>query len=311
MEYIFALSDGPLVLPKRPRLSPTPLSFDNGHDGFGPVDLEPWSSPDTWTLSYGDKKRLFGEEHRIAVGGQTPGVDLQAEELPSLASEGIPLAGFQEDFLPGLSGLQVHQGRGAAKVRDDSNVEPVFFHEMPLSLLRELVHSHAVDGILDLTAGSGQMAKAAMQLRVVYTGVCLTDSHRQELAKRLQGWVFQELRNPETMNKSMFNLRLTNMLRKATKRPADGGANPVESQTPAKTRLRLRLRSQNGIFEKMLGSLSDLTEPDISAFAGSNQRFQRHCLLQGSATVTRPSLIDAARCAKLHPTFSLSILSLG
>lgn len=62
-----------------------------------------------------EKKQLFGK-HRIAVGGQNPDGEIC--------------------------------GR-----KSDTTVEPVFFHQGPQSLEEELIHSHSVGAVNDLTPG--------------------------------------------------------------------------------------------------------------------------------------------------------------
>jgi len=63
--------------------------------------------------------------------------------------------------------------------------EPVFYHEPPKVLVQELMHMAAARGIIDLTAGSGVWAEAALEAQVPYFGLVLTDVHLSELRAHL------------------------------------------------------------------------------------------------------------------------------
>lgn len=161
----------------------------------------------TWKLPFGVKKKLFGE-HRVAVGGNIPGAEVPEHDLPPLSSEAFG-EDVMEDSLSGIDKLQFQTGRGPSHVRTDESEEVVFFHAWPTQLYRELIHSYSAVALIDLTAGAGNAARAAMQMNTLYCGVCLTDVHRNLLQQRMQRWAWQELRNPEALNRRMFNARLT------------------------------------------------------------------------------------------------------
>jgi hypothetical protein len=122
LEFVYVLTAGKLNVQKRARLSTTPLSYDNRHDGIGPMEYHRWSDPSTWLLTYGEKKGLFGEDNRVSVGGTVEAEEVALQDLPPLSSE-AGAEGFQEDTLPGLEGLSLGTGRGGQKPRPDSNLE--------------------------------------------------------------------------------------------------------------------------------------------------------------------------------------------
>ena len=71
--------------------------------------------------------------------------------------------------------------------KDD--LQPVFFHQLPVDYYLELIHSYNVVGMLDLAAGGGHAAQACLTKRIPYLGFGLTETHVVELEKFLVGWV--------------------------------------------------------------------------------------------------------------------------
>ena len=70
----------------------------------------------------------------------------------------------------------------------DTLVEPAFFHSGPYSLDEELVHSHSVGAVNDLTPGTlprlpgdGNLAMVCIRKGYPYVGLCLTQEHAQAL----------------------------------------------------------------------------------------------------------------------------------
>lgn len=64
--------------------------------------------------------------------------------------------------------------------------EPVFYNQVPLSLVQELMHMSSTVAIIDLTAGAGTWALAALEAGVPYVGVVLTQKHQEALMAHLQ-----------------------------------------------------------------------------------------------------------------------------
>ena len=71
--------------------------------------------------------------------------------------------------------------------KDD--LQPVFFHQLPVDYYLELIHSYNVVGMLDLAAGGGHAAQACLTKRIPYLGFGLTETHVVELEKFLVSWV--------------------------------------------------------------------------------------------------------------------------
>ena len=75
--------------------------------------------------------------------------------------------------------------------RTDATMEPVLYHSMSPHLWAELLYDFGVGAVIDLTAGDGAVAMAALRAGCPYTGVTLTDAHTTELRKYLHKTAFQ------------------------------------------------------------------------------------------------------------------------
>ena len=69
------------------------------------------------------------------------------------------------------------------------DLQPVFYHQLPPDYYLEVIHSFNVVGVLDLSAGGGQVAQACLTRRIPYLGFGLTETHVVELEKYLISWV--------------------------------------------------------------------------------------------------------------------------
>ena len=79
--------------------------------------------------------------------------------------------------------------QGAGAVPDKNEAQPAFYHQLPPELHLEVIHSYNVVGVLDLTAGGGQLAQSCLTKRIPYLGFGLTEAHAVELEKYLTMWV--------------------------------------------------------------------------------------------------------------------------
>lgn len=70
---------------------------------------------------------------------------------------------------------------GGEAVRKDTDCEPVFFHCLLKALYDTLLGSWSVAGILDLSPGQGELAKSAIEKRLSYVGICLSEAHAVKL----------------------------------------------------------------------------------------------------------------------------------
>ncbi|CAL1126898.1 unnamed protein product [Cladocopium goreaui] len=114
-------------------------------DCIGPVLAPDWDDEkETWRVTYGEKKLLYGTANRIAVGGR-------ADE---------PVADHQK-------GIR----------RKDTDVEPVAYHSLPSEAVAEVFHEFNISAMLDLSCCDGKTAWEAILQRVAYIGVCFTEDH--------------------------------------------------------------------------------------------------------------------------------------
>ena len=80
--------------------------------------------------------------------------------------------------------------------KDEDDVEPVFFFQPATSLVEEFMHLANARAIIDLTAGSGVWALAALEHNIPYFGVVLTEVHLKELHERLVREIKTKLTTP-------------------------------------------------------------------------------------------------------------------
>ena len=197
--HIFSASDKPMshkVLPARKRLHFTDCSASNLVSVVGAVKFQQWSM--AWTAQFGIKKLIMGPLW-APVGGATPGVDPDVDEGASdyLIAEMTDDDSGVIEKLPGADQPTVGAGRLAKPIREDTNVEPVFFHAVSVETHEELLHGMCVEALVDSTPGAGTAALAAMRKRIPYFGVCLTDKHKELLQLRLEELCFQEMKKED------------------------------------------------------------------------------------------------------------------
>ena len=65
---------------------------------------------------------------------------------------------------------------------------------LPTDLYREVLKAHSCKGVIDLSAGQGQLARAAICDRLPYWGLRLTEAHCKQLEVQLTKFVFDEMR---------------------------------------------------------------------------------------------------------------------
>ena len=119
-------------------------------DLIGPVVLDSWCK--MWQLPLQQKHKLLGA-NRIAVGGATPG-------------------------------MEIDDGEAIAKKKPE-DLEVVFFHTYPQEFWHDVAHSNGWNYVIDLGAHDGTMALAMLKRGTPYIGVCLTELHQTLLHERL------------------------------------------------------------------------------------------------------------------------------
>ena len=104
-----------------------------------------------WTMSWADKKALYGKKNLIAVGGKTKGA-------------------HPDDVV---------------ERKTDSTQVPVTHHGMPPAWYDEIIHMFYCKAIVDLTPLDAKFAWQAVINRVGYVGIAFTEEHKTMLYKRL------------------------------------------------------------------------------------------------------------------------------
>lgn len=142
VEHVYLITKG------MSQLSPVQHTFfDGGSAGnlIGPVAVPPPS--EQWSLPYSEKKKVLGDYAKIAVGGRAAALEADLDSL------------------------------GATITTRSDTGEPVFFHSLPSTIFHELYVTYNAGFVVDLSAGDGEAAVAAFQLRRPYVGVTLSKEH--------------------------------------------------------------------------------------------------------------------------------------
>ena len=193
MERMYLITaDGSIVSKNRPRASYPEQTVEG--NWLGPVVLPSWSS--SWQRTYGEKKEIFGQQRR-AVGGITKGEDpdeVGSDGEPSDGGDELEAAAQEETpaIQKCIESFRHAASRGSKPLRLDSQVEPVFFHSLPLEFCETVVADHNLSHVLDLTPREGLLALACLKKKVPHVGICFTETHKALLEKRLNGLVQEE-----------------------------------------------------------------------------------------------------------------------
>jgi hypothetical protein len=145
----------------------------NFGDTIGPVSLENLSR--SWTMAFGAKTKMYGP-FRVAVGGPTAESDDGEDDNEILGGDDMDQD--QED-----------DGKSVPTKVSDNDLVPVFYNSLPIAFYDDLIHSLGLVAVLDLTAGPGCFAMAAIKAGIPYCGVCFTEEHVRQLYSRLTSLV--------------------------------------------------------------------------------------------------------------------------
>ena len=151
-------------------LRPTPRMHyrgTNASDSIGPVVLSQMNDEDTWTLTWAQKKMLYGTRGLIAVGGRGDVVDDGPDEADDVDDPSAASA-----------------SAGPIRRTDDSR-EIAFYHALPPTFWDEIVHNYQLGAILDLAVGDGSLALTSVRNRIAYTGFTFTAYHKDLVMNRL------------------------------------------------------------------------------------------------------------------------------
>jgi hypothetical protein len=162
-EWAHMLAHARVSLPERQRKHfPGSTSGDTIY-GIGKPELGT-----EWTVSWKDKKEMYGKKNLIPVGGKTEGTDPD----------------------------------GQPDRKTDTTELPVAYHGMPAVWYEELIHTFFVKSVVDLTPGDAKFAWQALVNRIGYVGIAFTPAHGAAIYKRLKDQIKEEMIKPGSR---MFN----------------------------------------------------------------------------------------------------------
>ena len=146
VESCHVLSHNKICLPERPR-----KHFDGSNCGDAISGLKTPAPDKVWSLSWKDKKALYGKKMLIAVGGRSEGA-----------------------------------GDSTIIKRGDAVKEPVCYHPMPFEFYDDWIHSYFVRRIFDLTCTDDELAYTSLVNKLGYVGICYTEEGAKLLLDRLK-----------------------------------------------------------------------------------------------------------------------------
>ena len=129
---------------------------------IGPIALPQLSS--LWSLTFGQKKQLYGPLGRIAAGGPA---DKDEHEEP-------------ED----------EKKLSLAKHRTNVTVEPVAFMDMSVQFYEDMYDAYRAKAVINLTSAGVNAAMAAIQMKIPYVGITWTVAHSDFMQAELIQQVF-------------------------------------------------------------------------------------------------------------------------
>jgi hypothetical protein len=100
---------------------------------------------------------------------------------------------------------------------------------MPESLAEELIHSHDLQAIVDLTGSDGSWAMACIRARKPYVAVCFTEFHAKALRERLEHLVFQAMQHEKD---PLYQPNLVEVLKSAPTDPSAPDPKTQKTGTP-------------------------------------------------------------------------------
>ena len=165
-------------------------------DTLGPVVWRPFE--EHAQITWAAKKKLFGKALK-RVGGAGPATGEETER------------------------------------RKDDTKEPCFFHQPPVALAQELLHSFGLKlGVLDLTVGEGIFAEAALELQLIYVGVVFNEVHMEFVKSLLIDKILEKMADESS---KLYDVRYCLFLKsqqRGFKRGGDDDKPRKDSKDPKK-----------------------------------------------------------------------------
>jgi len=201
IETLHQFSKGPLQLPPIKR---THHEGTNAANAINNIVIEPID--DVWQLPFGMKKKMYGKA-RVPVGGKSK----KGDDSSTASDDG------------GIDEVTVK--------RNDDVLEPAFFRGMPYKLCVEMIKSWNLTGIIHTSAGDMEMAVAAVEAGVIYTGICLTELHVELGYARLEERVWELM---QTEGNRIYSPQLAVALKSEKAKKAQATTPPPNPKKKAK-----------------------------------------------------------------------------
>ena len=139
----------------------------------------------------------------------------------------------------------VSQASPADGIKPDTISEPVFHGGLPAALWKNIFQAYGSKGVIDLSAGEGEVCKAAMTLRKPCLAFCFTDLHVKMLFDHLVTWMLANMADPGSIYRNRSHETF-----KAGLKPADvakpAEAVPKRLSTASTAQPEKKQRIQNG-----------------------------------------------------------------
>ena len=117
--------------------------------------------------------------------------------------------------------------------------EPFCFWSWPLMLMVCVLKSYFVENCIDMTPAEGTLAWACLICGIPYVGVCMTETHRDMLEKRLQELYKKHMADGNHLYQAIYNIRFATQLAAAASsngiQTTIGDANPKATVSIPKT----------------------------------------------------------------------------
>ena len=163
--------------------------LSNSSDVYGPIALEAWRDLPTMTVA--DKKVFWGKR-RMACGGKTLSGEDDGENSDEEEEPGED--GKEEEMeFPDVGG-----GRGGTKALSPTTLQPIVYHEFPITFWQGVLHAVSGSTIIDLTPQAGRLAIWCVTNRIGYVGVCQTDFQKKHILKTVEAKVNTALADPQS-----------------------------------------------------------------------------------------------------------------
>jgi hypothetical protein len=189
--------------------------FSGTNLGSSLVDVPLASAKETWQMSREAKKDIYGK-YQVAVGGKdSDGDDDEAETMMDETPKKQQKLDIKEEV-------------------------PVFYWQPSGLLCEEILHMYSICAIIDLTAGSGQWALAALKNNIPYFGVVLTASHLTSLRE----WLISSVLKGQHDETSSFFQR--SLKKKDPKPAADPKKNPQKKPKKEDEKKRKKQKKKKG-----------------------------------------------------------------